>query len=511
MEPNRFQEQFDLIQQSYDEHRVRLVAGPSGTPEYLHRKGVVLIRTSDSRAASRLLARAGLNPVERSDDESTRLTTFSFADPSRPADPAERWHDPVVSDAIDLLLAQNIPAERDYLLTIADVNCCPADEPVPVYDGTHNPGIPVTRPNYGTAPVRVLVIDTGLVPGYDTHPTLASAVKKPTGKLGSDERSPMDTQNVLRQYVGHGTFIAGLIAAVAHNVEITVRNCFSNAGASGQHALGADLNGILDEFRQLPKEEWPDIISLSSGTPVACDELTRLRSGRRSNTLPAQPLLALEEFMNRLAALKDLEDVKERKEILLVAAAGNNGSDQRFYPAAWADSPKYGDFVVSVGALRADGRDAACFSNHGGWVSVFAPGEHLISTFTQKGVQTAYDYQHSTFGECRYHQSYVCTCLSPPHIGELSQNRPFETWDLATDRRLKRVHFDGLAEWSGTSFSTPLVAAMIANVMCEHKLTSHAAAAHLLNTTAKPATLRGRPAKIVEPAGWRPSMVYPST
>ncbi|WP_062443882.1 S8/S53 family peptidase [Herbidospora daliensis] len=507
MEPDRFREQFDMIQRSYDEHRVRLVAGPNGTPEYLYRRGVVLIRTADLEYALPVLAEAGLE-AERSNDESTRLTTLTFADSS----PDERWHDPVVSDVIDLLLAMNIPAERDYLLTIADVNCCPADEPVPVYDDTHNPAIPVTRPVFGAAPVRVLVIDTGLVPGYETHPTLAPVIRKPSnpvGKLDSEIR-PMDTQNVLRQYVGHGTFIAGLIAAVAHNVEITVRNCFSNAGAGSQHALGEDLNDILSEFQQLPSSEWPDIISLSSGTPVACDGLTRLHSSEgQSNTPEVQPLLALEEFMNRLAGLKTREG--DKKEILLVAAAGNNGSDQRFYPAAWADSTKYGDFVVSVGALRADGTDAACFSNHGRWVSVFAPGERLISTFTQKGVATAYDYQHSTFSECRYHQTYVCTCLSPPHLGELSQNRDFEHWDLATDRRLKRVNFHGLAEWSGTSFSTPLVAAMIANVMSEKQLTSHAAAKHLLNTMAESKPLRGRPAKIVRPPGWRPSMVYPST
>ncbi|MYS73601.1 peptidase S8, partial [Streptomyces sp. SID5926] len=62
--------------------------------------------------------------------------------------------------------------------------------------------------------VGVLVVDTGLMHDYRSYPLLAH-----TG--GDAQIRECDDDGVLCQYVGHGTFIAGLVAAVAPNTDVT--------------------------------------------------------------------------------------------------------------------------------------------------------------------------------------------------------------------------------------------------------------------------------------------------
>ena len=69
--------------------------------------------------------------------------------------------------------------------------------------------------------------------------------------------------------------------------------------------------------------------------------------------------------------------------------------------------------MLSVGALRGDGEFGACFSNHGAWVKVYAPGERLTSALTGFEEPVPYVYQHSTYDACRYGFAYACTCQHP--------------------------------------------------------------------------------------------------
>jgi subtilisin family serine protease len=102
----------------------------------------------------------------------------------------------------------------------------------------------------------------------------------------------------------------------------------------------------------------------------------------------------------------------------------------------------------------------ACFSNHGDWVTVYAPGERLVNAFTSGSYE--YGYPHRT--GCRFSDPSMysgCTCLAPLHEG-----------DKAT--------FTGLATWSGTSFSTPIVAGLIAARMSQEQVSSRVAAGQLM-------------------------------
>ncbi|MFE0951743.1 S8/S53 family peptidase, partial [Streptomyces mutabilis] len=313
----------------------------------------------------------------------------------------------------------------------------------------------------GTA-VGVLVIDTGLMHDYRSCPLLAHTD-------GDAQIRECDEDGVLRQYVGHGTFIAGLVAAVAPNTRVTVRNTLNDAGAILESELGEKL------FEAVDRDGWPEILSLSAGTS----------NGRTDG------LLGVHAFM---------EELRDQR-TLLVAAAGNNGSATPFWPAAYAELPGWEKSVLSVGALRADGEFGACFSNHGGWVKAYAPGERLTSALTGFGTPVPYVYQHSTYDTCRYGFGYACTCQYPRHNGVLSE--PGEA-----PAKPDQVMFEGHAQWSGTSFATPVVAGLVASHMTETKERDpRAARKQLLAANTEYAEVRGAHVPALLPPTWRPVTV----
>ena len=117
------------------------------------------------------------------------------------------------------------------------------------------------------------------------------------------------------------------------------------------------------------------------------------------------PLIGFRAWLRRLADFGGA---------VCIAPAGNSGIRRPSWPAAFAE-------VVSVGALGCDWRGRASFSNFGPWVDVYAPGRDLINAYT----------------------TGTYSCHVSPYAG--------------SDRT-----FYGMAKWSGTSFSTPIVSGLIA-------------------------------------------------
>ncbi|MER7190584.1 S8/S53 family peptidase [Streptomyces flaveolus] len=472
MAPQRFREQFDQIQRSMP--GVPLAMGPDDSAEFFYEKGVVLARDGEEARLVEDTVRehfttfSGLTPdhVRRASPETNRtgITRIQVGDPGQ-GDPGG---DPTVAGALRSLRTVEGRAgrrliSRNHVVSIA-VNACPGDEPVPAPAGEPpNPAPAATAYDAGTA-VGVLVVDTGLMHDYRSSPLLVHTD-------GDAQIRECDDDGVLQQYVGHGTFIAGLLAAVAPNTDVTVRGTLNDAGAVLESEFGEKL------FEAVDRGGWPDILSLSAGTS----------NGRTDG------LLGLQAFMEELRAQRTL----------LVAAAGNNASATPFWPAAYADLPGWEHTVLSVGALRADGEFGACFSNHGGWVKAYAPGERLTSALTGFKAPVPYVYQHSTYDACRFGFGYACTCQYPRHNGVLSE--PGEA-----PAKPDQVMFEGHAQWSGTSFATPVAAGLVASHMTAHKETDpRAARRQLLAANGEFAEVRGAHVPALLPPTWRPASVEP--
>ncbi|WP_367319356.1 S8/S53 family peptidase [Streptomyces sp. HUAS ZL42] len=472
MAPHRFHEQFDQIQRSMPD--VPLALGPDDAAEFIYEKGVVLARdgeearTVEDTVREHFTAATGLvaDHVRRASPETNRsgITRIQVGDPGH----GDRHGDRAVAGALRALREQEGRrgrrlVSRNHVVGIA-VNSCPGDEPAPAPVALPpNPAAAEGAYDQDTA-VGVLVIDNGLTHDYRSYPLLAHTE-------GDGQIKETDDNGILQQYVGHGTFIAGLLAAVAPNTDITVRNTLNDAGAVLEDQFGELLFDTVEE------SGWPDILSLSAGTP----------NGR------VDGLLGVDAFMQELRS----------RHTLLVAAAGNNASATPFWPAAYASLPDYADVVLSVGALRSDGEFGACFSNHGAWVKVYAPGERLVSSLTGFDAPVPYVYRHSTYDACRFGFAYHCTCQYPRHTGVLS--------DDGASAKPDQVMFEGFAHWSGTSFATPVAAGLVAAHMTANKETDpRVAARQLLAANTEFAEVRGAHVPALRPYTWRPVPVTPA-
>ena len=192
-------------------------------------------------------------------------------------------------------------------------------------------------PNSGG--VRVGVIDTG----FDRiHPDVA-------GKLAACATSYTAAVAIVNGVCdddnGHGTHVSGTIAANTNNVNGVAGVAFNSSIVACKAlatAAGVGLTSDIANCLNWTANQNVRVISMSLG-------------GGESSTLQAA-------VRNAVA-----------KDILIVAAAGNDGDSTANYPAAYPE-------VMSVAATDHNDRRAS-FSNANPDVEIAAPGVAILSTF----------------------------------------------------------------------------------------------------------------------------------
>ncbi|GIH17629.1 S8 family serine peptidase [Rugosimonospora africana] len=220
----------------------------------------------------------------------------------------------------------------------------------------------------------------------------------------------------LDSHAGHGTFIAGLIRQIAPDAQVRAIRVMHPDGVAYESDVLLALALIADETRRAQQGD-----ATARPVDVVCLSLGYFDEGDPTGQATGQLAAAI--------------DTLTGLGVLVVAAAGNHATGREFYPAALSTRPSPGGFpaVVSVGALNPNG-SIARFSNEAPWVTLYAPGVALMSTF-------------------------------PAVAGSVN---PAETVNGASRRRESLDPDDfgaGFALWSGTSFAAPVAAAMLANLI----------------------------------------------
>ena len=185
----------------------------------------------------------------------------------------------------------------------------------------------------GRPEVVIAVIDTGV---DLTHPDLATQLV-PGQNILTPDLPPQDDH-------GHGTAMAGIIGAAMNN-GVGVAGVCPDCRIMPIKALDADGAGTYADVMEgivYASDHGARVVNLSVGGSVYSD------------------------------ALRDAVDYARMAGAVVVAAAGNSGTDAPMYPAAYPG-------VLGVAAIDRD--DTVWpYSNHGAHVSLAAPGVNIATT-----------------------------------------------------------------------------------------------------------------------------------
>jgi len=334
--------------------------------------------------------------------------------------------------------------------------------PYPVAVAAASPPAPCGDPR--TRPV-VAVVDTGCgshpwLPDGGGDPVILGAadpsVSNPLATIGADpslyaypgpedavewDRFDLPMDGARPVAAGHGTFICGLIRQACPDASILPIRLLDATGYAAEHDLITVLNEIhrraLAYAHNQPGGQRVDVVSLSLGYYEEED-------GASGGMM--------------LTALQDLG----RLGIVVVASAGNDASQRPMFPSAFTphaggpvvSQPTGVVPVISVGALNPDGSTVALFSNSGGWVRCWEIGAGLVSTMPAWPAGDGMN-----FG--------MNPSATRPDPGRPATVRQSIDPDRFTTVGTGHALVGGFAQWSGTSFASPLMAARVARWLAD--------------------------------------------
>jgi len=186
----------------------------------------------------------------------------------------------------------------------------------------------------GDPSVLVAVIDTGI---DWNHPDLAANYVALGNDWVNDDPDPMDDE-------GHGTHCAGIIAAVINN----------SIGVAGLAQVRIMAEKGLDQYGQGYEDDLANAII--HAVDQGADILSNSWGGYGESAL-----------------IHDAVKYAYDSGVLVVAAAGNEATSSKVYPAAFPE-------VIAVSATD-EYDNPAYFTNFGEWVELAAPGVGIYSTY----------------------------------------------------------------------------------------------------------------------------------
>ncbi|MEV6618041.1 type VII secretion-associated serine protease mycosin [Streptomyces sp. NPDC051051] len=208
--------------------------------------------------------------------------------------------------------------------------------------------------------VRVAVVDTGV---DVKNPQLTGAVDAKSGRnllpknLKDENGDPIErgAENGTTDTVGHGTKVAGIIAA---------------RPVGGTGFVGLAPEATIIPIQQNDAEGHGDTGTLADAIRYAVQAKAQVINISQDTSQAARPDSDLEKAIDEALAQK----------IVVVASAGNDGvggNTKKTYPASY-------EGVLAVAASDRN-NERASFSQSGDFVGVAAPGVDMISTVPQGG------------------------------------------------------------------------------------------------------------------------------